>query len=831
MFYNRMINLYKLLSESGVAIQGPIDLTEKIAAETSLSLDLVHDGDKKYELMFKTLIADVITESHQRGVLPRPALRPLLELIELYFNDKMKVQLTYKFSDVLLNWAGSLSDRMIDSRDNVLCLYGQVLQTHQGPTYLVEILIDCLDDYSSEIDANIAHIARWLCTYDASFIVNCQALYDTYASLKVGPAFALDSMRSYLRVLPVANPRVKEGIELFLKLSQAKVQIDTDIMRGLAEIYRLRWLHLIDDSELNYLGNQQGDNAPWIRLAQLVCGAGWLVYLFDPIKNKGNPRHFNENYYRFLMPTIMCDTDPIQLNGIANYALSHLILSHSGRYLILLDTSVSQFISYQKFYNWNTRQPKPFTDLEIARMSFSRFKGHVSKANKTSQAEDIPISKQTLQAVRKLVMGSFYNKGLHDDYDESQMVAAGIAYHHFYSFLKQLPLDERRRLLNQRVRLGKQNMTVDDILYNVEHDGCIAGSGELLTKLLLDYNPYEKLGRELEERLAHNQARLSSELKVYSDYNGIDTGEAKRRILILATSIMSQRFDYSLTAETMLLWDCSNSIAGPIKNIFKLIKPMIEADNFRNARHVYAMIIESIAKPALISLDESWYSWLDSNLISRQWLRSLVDETLFKEPNRWFHPNSLLATLSANVRKDAPVAERLELFLDELVYTYLQPQSDLLKELRVNILFAKLLYSSDPLDQQHVLEYLKPGIPRLETHPDHYIGVFLSYVIYRLGLLANKTGYWRDFFFSQPSFSDLKPLINSLKDNISSLNSDQVSKIKTKIDEMGKSISGLEPITNMLAYLLEMFVGIDCPRLGLSCSFRPDSISSMSPYM
>ena len=820
MFYIRVTNFYKLINAAGIQVKSAPAFSIKAPIETTVSLDLVHSHvqDEQNEIFLDEWMTNEVSTWHTRGELPRSALRPLLDLIDLYFKDKSISDPSYKFSDELLDWARSLSEGMIyskDSKEDIACLYGQIVQTHQGSSYLIKILIDCLNDNEPDLDEKVRLIARWLCSYDASFIVNSLALHETYASLTVGPAFNLDCMRTHLKRLPATCPRVKEGIKILLSLSQAKVKMDAATMQGLGEIYRLRWLHLLEDSASNYLGCQQGDNAPWIHLAQLVCGAGWLNYLFDPLMHKGNSQHFKENYYRFLMPTIKCDTDPIQLNGIANHALTHLILSHSGRYLILLDNPVSQFIANRKFINWNTRQPKPFTDLELVRMSFSRFKAYISKAKEASQAEDLPIAMSTLQAIKQLVNGSFYNKGLHDDYDEFQMVSAGMAYHHFYGFLKQLPLDERGRFLNQRIRLGKQNMTVDDILLNVENDGCIAGSGELFTKLLLDYNPYEHLSSELEVRAAHNQGRQNSELKVYADFNGLDASEAKRRILILAASIMSHSFEYSLTAETMSLWDCSNQLFGPIKSIFKLIKPMIKTDNFKNVRHVYAMIIESFAKPALLHPDSSWFDWFGSPSVSQRWLQSLVDESLFKGPYRWFKPEFLLATLLPKVQLRSPMRAELEVFLDELVYTCIQNQSLLLKEVRVNILFAKLLNSPEPSIRQHMLGYLQPAIPRLEENKDDYKRIFLNYLRYRLTLLVNTTGYWSALFFNQPYFYDkekLTRLITSLQVNMSSLNVEAIRIIKNKIEEMGKSVNGLDAITNMVDYLQQMVKMIESPQ-------------------
>ncbi len=838
MILERVKNFFKLQNASGIKTD-----------HQDCILDSSQMTHEQCQLFLDTLKNKVVPHWHQRGTIQRLALRPLLELIDLYFKEKNTEDLPRKFSQELLEWAKILPDCTlypVDSSDDVHCIYGQVIQVNKHPMYLIEIILDCLQTHSTDLDDKLKGIARWLCCHDASFIGEALALQELYAELKVGPAFNIECLRECLTVLPVTGSRIAEGIQTLLSNS---VKIDSWTMNVLHEIYRIRWVEFLEHerlaneqadhldfqqggnapyqlaNELPYLGSQQGDNAPWIRLAQLVCGAGWFKHLTESGKIAEKDKktgdethinaHFKENYYRFLMPTIKCDTEPVHLNCIASHALSHLILSHNGRYLILLDTSLEQFNKTKKFYNWNTRQPRPLTETEIKRMQFSQFKAYIPKALETTRAEDMPISKNTIIGLKALVEGSFYLKGLVGQYAEAQMYMAGKALHLFYNFLKQLPSNERTRLLNQRIILGEKNKTVDEIFDQVDNDGedrCIAGCAELLTQLVLDYDPYERLSPELEKRVLRYNMRENSRKKVYREYDGIDAVEAKRRILILAVSIMSHPFQYSLSGDYMSLWDCSNILVGAIKSIFKLIRPMIKHDDFKHARHVYATIIESLAKPAVLQRDQSWFPWFNDKAVRQRWLQSVADESLFKQPNSWFKPEFLLARLSVKAHQNLPVSPLLIKFLDEFVATYAQNQSTVLKEVRVNIKFAELLYFQEGPVRKQLLEYLKPYPSPSEQNKDELKGLFLNYLVARLSSLGVTSRSWDLGFFGQSTSHDklrLKGLTEFLKSQIFALNTMDIDALKNRIKDMTLPAYDSSVKLSMQDYLQDMLSAID----------------------
>lgn len=824
MFFERMGNLLRLQNTSGIKTKHDAFIVDKFKMT-----------DEQSQLFLDDFSTKILPDWHTRGEVMRLALRPLLELVELYFKEKNTPAFQSKFTQELLAWASYLPECAIDpsnASDDVCCLFGQVIRVGTKSKYLIEILLDCLQGHSFDLDEKIAGIARWLCDYDASLIVNVQELAEIYAELKVGPAFNIEIMRNCLTLLPVSCPRVKDGIHELLIESQTKVNVDFRTVQVLSEIYRLRWLQLLENEMPDYLALQGCDNAPWIRLAQLVCGAGWFDFLEAHVKHKGNLVHFKENYYRFLMPTIQCDTDPVQLNGIASHALSHLILSHNSRYLILLDTSLAQFKQSGKFYNWNTRQPRPLTDIEIKRMQLSHFKRYIPCAMETTGAEDLPISKNTIIGIRALVQGSFYAKGLVDNYEDAQMLAAGRAFHLFYNFLKQLPADERERLLKQRIILGKKNKTVDEIFDHVDNDGedrCIAGCAEILTQLLLDYDPNEHLGPELEERVVHYKMRENSRKKVYRDYDGVDANEAKRRLLILAVSLMSENFQYLVSGDVMSLWDTSNSLAGTVKSIFKLIKPMIKNNDFQHARHVYATIIESLAKPALSSTESSWFSWLRPNSVRHAWLQSVADESIFKQQHLWFKPELLLLRLSSRAQMNLPIAPSLQKFLDEIIYTYAQDKSIVLKETRVNILFSKLLNSVDTVDRNELLALMKPQHFRGDEHKDDYKLIFINYLIRRLALAGAASAQWSMSFFGQRRLScdksRVKNLVSALEADIFSLKTRDAYDLSNIIQKMAQFVCEPHEKSGMIDYLQAMTSAIEPFRAEGSKSPLPPSCS------
>ena len=801
MLFERICNFYKLQNAIGVKSDNDVTL-----------IDNLRQSDTQCQLMLDALQTSIFPLWHTRGEVPRLSLRPLLELVELYFSVENDHKSFSTFSQEVLDWAKSLPECVIHSShalDDIYCLYGQMIQVKEKSVYLIEILLDCLEPHTVEHDDKIKGIAHWLVDYDASFIANVPELIDIYSQMKVGPAFTIEELGVAVQALPVSNSRVRDGINVLVRYLPLTDKFDSSKVKGIVkvlhEIFRLRCLQQSETGEVGYLGDQQGDNRPWIRLAQLVCGAGWLEHLRDNMEDKGNLTHFKENYYRLLIPSIKCDTDPVQLNGIANYALSHLILSHSGRYLILLDTSVAQFHVSEKFYNWNTRQPRPLTDVEIERMQFSDLKAYIPQALYTTKTEDLSISKHTIIGLKALVEGSFYIKGLYlEDYPDAEKELAGRALHLFYNFLKQLPADERERLLKQRIILDKKNKTVDEIFDHVDNDGedrCIAGCAEILTQLLLDYNPHERLIPELEARVKHYKMREHSRKKVYRDYDAIDASEAKRRILILAVSLLSQRFPYQISRDTISLWDCSNTLAGVGKNIFKLIKPMIKSNNFEHARHVYATIIESLAKPAVVNQGKSWF------FFRQPWLESVANESLFKQPSGWFEPKFLFTILSPIVQLNLPISALLQEFLDQVIYTYVQTESELLKEVRVNIIFSKLLNSQEANVGEELLKLIKSSRPQENEYQEPN---FREYVIRRLALVGATSLQWSMGFFGQRTVCDkqrLTELTLVLENRTSSLLIGKLNDFKHIVETMTHLVCNPDEKSSMMHYLEAMTNG------------------------
>ena len=792
MVFRRIINLFSLFKAIGGYEQFIIEkahIEELLSCDPDVTPSPILLFPDKYQVFLNDLKANALPNWCKRGTLPRPLLRPLLECLTLYFNEDIGSE-TGKFRRELMAWIASLSEYVtepISSPDDIYCLLGQVIQVQDKSLYLVELLLDFLENDKTSFNDKMVGLACWLADYDASYIVNSPALQATYATMNVGSSFSISCLCNNLKSLPVTSPTVAAGIaDLLLILARPKVTIDREIMEILREIYRLRWVQIQKNSLVGYLGCQQGDNAHWIRLAQLICGAGWLSRLYDKLRHKGNKEHFTQNYYRLLMPTINCDTEPVQLVGIADHAFGHLILSHSGDYLILVDSCVSQFFKSAKFYNWNTYQPRPLTSKEIEGLKLSYFHAYTSAALEAANAEDLPVSKFTIMRIKALVEESFYTNGLYDNYTKSQLEKAEKAVYEFYNFLSSLPSDERDRLLAQRIILGKKNKTVGEIFYHVDNDGseaCIAGCCELLIQLLLDYAPLESLNSELGDWVDLYKMRENSRKKVYSEYNELTTDEAARRILILAVSIMSSFQSSFLTGVHVSLFGSSVRLqsGGLPEKIFNLIKPIIEHNNFGDARHVYATII-SLVKPERISSKSFFtaWAWFGSSSLYQPWLVSVANESLFEEPYRWVQPAFVVGRLLPVVSEKGPLCYLIEPWLDSLLEIYASNQNNLSKEVQVNIKFAELLNSMEAFDRQQLLELLDPVIPQREINPN----IFLKYMIHRLAVIGAKR--WSIGFFSPPSLdlTKLNRLLPFLKDNILSLDSKAIDGLIIKINQM-----------------------------------------------
>lgn len=681
----------------------------------------------RYTNFIECLNKKIAPEWHKSGEIPKHILKSLLSIVNLYFTEKNVSPARRKFPNKLLLWTQKeLSKCSIDS---VHCLYGQKIKVNASSDFFMNVIQNCIQKDYEAIHDHVVEIARWLFECDHSYIAKHTALKDLYIELGAGPSFDVKKLLSMVFNLPKQTPLIRTKIGEWFNKYENKPLIHPIMIKELGDIFNLQWQNCLSLQQ-DYLRFPVGENTlPWIRVAQLLQSAGFI-----------------RNYYGFLMPTLKQLYDPITLLSITEYPLSSYILSENATMLYNLEICQKHYETHGEIFNNPYLSPPTLlTDLEIKRMSFAhqRFRPYIKNTHYYTDDFTSPISKRTVLAIYHLVNQSLFPNGLQyaNEYTPHQDASAGKAYHIFYNYLKKIPEQELLNLYAQRIVFDDKIVSFKQVLVDVQRYNCIANAGQYFLQLALDYEPNLKFPElENQEAATLKKMRANSRNKIFSDYNFIDSKEAKRRILILASSLMSYNFQESYYhSEILSLYGCTNSIGPVIKKVYVLLKLWLKTEDLSQARYVYSRIMESAIISSLAKMDREWcISRENRPQHTRSWLESVKNESLFSKKDAWYFPGDLLTTLLYN-KRDLPFA--LQQFVDEVIHTYKCSLNLLEKEIIVNIQFKKLLNTLPPSLQSHISTLLESPNPLTES-----IGKALT----QMHQLTNSFNQHKGTFFSQP---------------------------------------------------------------------------------
>lgn len=170
----------------------------------------------------------------------------------------------------------------------------------------------------------------------------------------------------------------------------------------------------------------------------------------------------------------------------------------------------------------------------------------------------------------------------------------------------------------------------------------------------------------------------------------------------LVISLLTTPFSvYPFMGSAISLWDKTNTVFSEAATMYHRLLPFIESDDTEKMLDAYRDIMRTIVKPA--NADTNFFTRMMRFDARNTWYRHVEDCTLSKMGVFYFEPEILLHTLSNENTDDPIMRAQIHLFLDELVHTYSQNNSNLLKILRVNVLFAVFLKQFAPEDQEKLL--------------------------------------------------------------------------------------------------------------------------------
>lgn len=702
----------------------------RIRAKCGADLSFIDSG-KRYDGFWSYLKKEVIPDLPYFGSKPRYLLPSLLQWIEFYLEGN--------HADFRANFFIWMHELQRCKMSDINHLYGQVIQVGDDRYYLLDILLDCLQEAPS-LDVKLRGVAKWLCLYDASFTSSSEPLQDVYKSLSSGAHFGIADLKKLLQKITSKTSEVRTETQALLKMLKSKPEFSAAVVKRLKKLYQQRW-DAVKGTDKDYTQLQDGENSAWILLAQKLSGAGLIEM----------------NYYRFLMPTLTEDLDPVSTEKITSFPLSHCILSEDGRALIPLEHSVRHYQSKRTFYNCTSYPPKPFTEIECARIKKAhlRFHKYLRMMEESSPRHDPPLELDTILALKQLLDGSLYPNGLWIgfEYTESEMTRAEQAYQVFFKFLADLPEEEQRNLNAQKIIYGGQIKYFSEVMENIVRGECIATQGRYLAQLLMDYAPYLRFSDEVEEKYEIDLARAHANKKMCVGSKDPDSVISKR-IESLFVSLMSSQFGYLLDGKKVAVSLLQNVIPKELEPILHSMVPMLEAGDKKQAYEVYAKIMDVAIRPPLA--DASWTTYLIRSTATKAWLMSVVDKSLFAEAPECLSPELIIRALLPLAYRNTPVRKQVELFMDSLLKTRLQPISPWMQSLCINVEYRKFLNSLTASQQNQIqilIAHEKTNAPLSDVQMNQHCIRLLVHRLARLGSGAD--GFEHAGFFSQPSYGKI----------------------------------------------------------------------------
>jgi len=765
----------------------------KLRPLTFLELFRIRSKGIVADSFWTKLIQDSAPQWHKKGHVPQHILVSLLKLVDGYFSDT-KDSRKSKLVQELLLCSQELQDCSIE---DVNCLYGQVISVGERQFYLIDILLECFNSDDPEFTNKLLGLASWLCDYNASFVGKAEDLQSIYNKAQVGSFFTFSQLKTIITQLETSGfLDVSEAIKALLLLMEGKTTIEPSLANAIGEPYRIYWMN-IQGTRLDYTRLQDGPNKLWIHLAELLCGAGFIP----------------SNYYKFLMPTITHDNDPVTLAPLTDVPLSHMVLSEDGTNLYnLLNSEKHQRAGAKIFSNPNTVPPIRFTNLERERLQYAhpRFSESIKLAY--SEENDPALSLSTVLALRDLINESLHPEGLAGEIDDALMDPVIVAYETFFSRISD---DERRKLDIQCIYYNGHNRYFCEILVKIhEKRQCVAINSQYFMQLVLDYAPHEKFCQAIESSKYLNLQlmRKESRKKVCSGID-IDDNEAKRRLLIIMSSLMSRNTQWLKMGNMSVLQAYGDTLTGVTKTLFQELTEIIVSQDFKHARFLYSRIM----REAKVAFKGAF------------WLSSLLSENLFIKNYAWISSDTWLKTLRVILSGKLETFPVFNISIDDLALC-MKSHEFILQEIQMNSRFSQLLSSLQESSRVKLLQSLESDVTTSLVDKNSFYKVYADLLIHRSAVFgADGEDQSSPLFFK--SFDGVKYI--QIKKILTEAVCDGIDTVHKFYDDLCEKIRALpkglckdKVRTKMIHYLEQMKGTIPIP-IPITCSPEESEVRSL----
>lgn len=236
----------------------------------------------------------------------------------------------------------------------------------------------------------------------------------------------------------------------------------------------------------------------------------------------------------------------------------------------------------------------------------------------------------------------------------------------------------------------------------------------------------------------------------------------EKHCLKLLISLLTTHFDSAVfsTRASISLWDKKNAIPSDTAEIAKFVIPFLEHNQIKelfaqypDAYKRFSDAIGGTGKRAHFFQPHTTTLW-----------HAAVDENNFSQLDvYWFEPEILLYRLMQIKISHPETSESIHTFLNGLINTYAQDKPEMLKRVRINILFSDFMKNLNPTLKRDLLVLLELG--HLENARKNFLINCNDYIRDRLTDMTIREKVPSSNFFCEQRASELtvQPVLDGVK--------------------------------------------------------------------
>ncbi|KTD71426.1 hypothetical protein Ltuc_2785 [Legionella tucsonensis] len=550
--------------------------------------------------------------------------------------------------------------------------------------------------------------------------------------------------------------------------------------------YKSRWEAIVDDDD-DYTRNPSAINQLWIDLAKELAPLVKINYLKILIPTLVNEKDLNDfssldetvnlfnfylghganTLYRKLSFCKHLENWKFELSTYrGDKKLSVVTVDELARLKLCKQTSREVSVNSERFKNfWDLMRKKVFVNLkDRGRMPIAFLPHLMELVERYYYLKDNGLKFEQFKKEINNLFRRLYDYNLAD---VNFLYGTRIEYK-----------ENEQYMLDVFIALCTAN-SYDEINYEIQ----------ILSKWLFEFSPDLKAtSKELQPVY-----QKPEEIGVDSPFIKTDAFVNCCKMLV---SLFTTQFELSIfyTRQVHSLWDKKNNVFPEAYGIFTILLPLIAANKPKALETAYEEIIRDIIIPA--RRDNSWYTWFTRYPSTSKWLELVQNCKLNELGVHWFEPELLFNVLQLFDTNNPLVRMRINHLLDDIIQTYAQNQNELMKQLRVNILFTEFLNGLSEHHRTHLLRLIK--LCNLDTAKSKFLNNCTKHINEQIAQSGESTES-SSCFFSRPRKLDRVKIFN-LTEKVKDVES-MIVEYKTQLPKLSVEPRQEERIS---AYLLKM---------------------------